>query len=285
MSNILSAIDIDKIADLLLDFAPKLLTAILIMLGFWLLFRISRRALRSILGRSGMEQALIIMLVDHIYRFALMTFGIVMAADQVGINVGAALAGIGVIGLALGFAAQDSLSNTIAGFMIFWDKPFAVGDWISVSDHYGRVADITLRTTRIRTLDNAYIVIPNKNIIDNILTNHSKEGDLRVVVPLSIAYKEDIDRAREVLLQAVEGLEQILPEPAPSVVVGKLDDSGVNLNLRFWVADAAVECPMMDRTREIAKLALDAAAIQIPFPHMQIMVDDEQKRILAGVDN
>ena len=74
---------------------------------------------------------------------------VVIAAGQIGINILPALAGLGVIGVALGFAAQDSVSNMISGFLIFWDKPFVVGDYVSVQDQYGRVADITLRTTRV----------------------------------------------------------------------------------------------------------------------------------------
>ena len=115
-----------------------------------------------------------------------------MAADQIGINVGAALAGIGVAGLAIGFAAQDSLANVIAGFLIFIDKPFEVGDWVTVADNYGASATSRCGRRRIRTNRNTYVVIPNKTIIDTVLVNHSKHGETRIDVPIGIAYKEHL---------------------------------------------------------------------------------------------
>ncbi|MBD3336145.1 MAG: mechanosensitive ion channel, partial [Candidatus Eisenbacteria bacterium] len=198
MNRLSDLLNVQEIATKVVAFLPSLLVGILIALGFWLFFRLSRGSFRSVLRRSGFEPVLINLLVDKIYRTVLIIFGLVMAVSQLGINVGAALAGIGVAGIAVGFAAQDLLANVIAGFVIFWDQPFKVGDFIKVESKYGRVTDITLRTTRIRTLQNTYLVIPNKNIIDEIVDNHSKHGETRVDVPVGIAYKENIPQARKV---------------------------------------------------------------------------------------
>ena len=168
-----------------------------------------------------MEEALIGLLVDNILYYGVMIFGLVMAAAQLGINVGAALAGLGVVGLALAFAAQDSVANVISGIIIFWDKPFEVGDWIKVEEQFGRVNNITLRSTRIRTPRNTYVVIPNKSIIDAVLENLSQHGELRVDVAVGIAYKEDILAARRVLLEAVSGIDTVKSDPAPDVVVDR----------------------------------------------------------------
>jgi len=81
----------------------------------------------------------------NVYRFTLLTFGVIMAVNQLGINVGAALAGLGVVGLTIGFAAKDTLSNIMAGFLIFWDKPFHTDDWVTLDDNYGKVTEITMR--------------------------------------------------------------------------------------------------------------------------------------------
>jgi len=107
---------------------PSLVAAVVIVIFFWLIFQLTRSGFERLLERVGFDPALSGMLVN-VYRFALFAFGIVMAASQLGINVGAALAGLGVLGLTIGFAAKDSLSNIMAGFLIFWDKPFRVGDW------------------------------------------------------------------------------------------------------------------------------------------------------------
>ena len=127
----------------------------------------------------------------NVYRFALLAFGIVMAASQLGINVGAALAGLGVVGLTIGFAAKDSLSNIMAGFLIFWDKPFHVGQWITIAEHYGKIAEITMRTTRLQTRDNKWVIIPNEKVINQILINHSTNGETRLQIPVGIGYRED----------------------------------------------------------------------------------------------
>jgi small conductance mechanosensitive channel len=208
-----------------------------------------------------------------------------MAASQLGFNVAAALAGIGVVGLAVGFAAQDSLANMISGFLIFWDKPFQVGDIITVEGQYGKIAQITMRTTRIRTPDNTYVIIPNKNIIDSVLTNHSKHGEVRLNVPIGIAYKEHIPDARRVLLEAVAGLEGVLADPPPDVVVSETAASSVDLMVRVWIADAYQERPVYHRVLEASKLALDAAGIQIPFPHLQLFVDDVEGRVIEKVSH
>ncbi|HTK55371.1 MAG TPA: mechanosensitive ion channel domain-containing protein [Gemmatimonadales bacterium] len=137
----------------------------------------------------------------------------VMAASQLGINVGAALAGIGVVGIAMGFAAQETIANMIAGFLIFWDRPFKVGDFITTEEQYGEVREITMRTTRIRTMENTYVVIPNKQIIGDMLVNHSLYGEVRVNVPVGIAYREKIAEARRVLLPAARGVAGVLGDP------------------------------------------------------------------------
>jgi small conductance mechanosensitive channel len=214
------------------------------------------------------------------YRIVLMLFGLVMAASQVGVNVSAALAGLGVAGLAIGFASQDILSNVIAGFVIFLDKPFGVGDFIHVEDQYGSVTNITLRSTRIRTRQNTYVVVPNKNIIDAVVVNHSKHGETRVDVPVGIAYRESISRAREVLLEAVSGLKHVIEDPPPSVVVEELGGSSVNLLVRVWIRNAEREKPVFFEAMEAAKVALDDANIQIPYPHLQLFWDDIEDRVV-----
>ncbi|MFH1279128.1 MAG: mechanosensitive ion channel family protein [Candidatus Eisenbacteria bacterium] len=279
MNEFWNSIDLRLAIPVLVAFLPRLIVALFVLFAFWVGYRVIRRPLRAILGRSGMAAPLVHLLVDNVVRFSLLAFALVMAASQVGINVGAALAGIGVAGIAIGFAAQDSLSNTIAGFMIFWDKPFAVHDWVEVGGEFGQVTEITLRSTRIRTMKNTYVVIPNKNIIDQVLTNHTKHGETRIDVPIGIAYKEFIPEARRVLLEAVKGVEGPLANPAPDVVVIALGGSSVDLLVRVWTDDSRDEARLFSATLEACKLALDEAGIQIPYPHLQLFVDNVEERV------
>jgi small conductance mechanosensitive channel len=272
-------IDVRAVLTSIVEFVPNAIAAVLVFAAFVVLFRLTRSPVRLALGKAGLHDALVRLMIDNLYRYALMIVGLVMAADQLGINVAAALAGLGVAGIAVGFAAQDSIANIISGIVIFLDKPFVVGDWIRTEGEFGCVSNITLRTTRIRTPRNTYVVIPNKSIIDAVLENLSKHGEFRVDVPVGIAYKEDVRRAREVLLAAARGVEGVRQEPGAKVVVVELGDSSVNLEVRVWIDEGRRQAPVHCAVLEAAKLALDDAGIQIPFPHLQLFVDDVEERV------
>ena len=278
MNGVLGRLDL-QLMTRAIAFVPRVLAAMVVTGAFWFGFRATRGAIKRGLERAGVHQTLVAMLVDRVYRLVVVIFGLVMAADQLGINVGAALAGLGVAGIAIGFAAQDSLANVIAGFLIFVDKPFEIGDWVTVADNYGVVKDITMRSTRIRTNRNTYVVIPNKTIIDTVLVNHSKHGETRVDIVIGIAYKESVTRAREVVLEAVRSVEGIILTPAPDLVVTELAASSVNMNVRVWIDDAAQEKPVHFRVMEASKLALDAAGIEIPYHHLQLFLENVDERV------
>ncbi len=273
MSQIQQYVNAERLGDLALSFAPKILAALLVLAAFWALIRLTSPALRRVLDKADFDEALVHLLVDNVFRAALWTIAAVMMLSQLGVNVGAMIAGLGVAGVAIGFAAKDSLTNTIAGFLIFWDKPFRVGDYISTQDQYGEVTRITMRTTRIRTPNNTYVVIPNSEIIEDVLVNHSIHGNTRVVVPVGVSYATDLDEARDVLTEVAAATEGVLDDPAPSVVVSELADSSVNLGVRVWIEDAADERRVYFDLLERSKKALDEAGIEIPFPHLQLHVD------------
>lgn len=279
IQEIIDLIDLRQVTTGIVAAIPQLLAALVIVGGFYIAFRVTRRPAKIVLERAGFNKALIRLLIDSLYRYTLLIVSLVMAADQLGIDVGAALAGLGVAGIAIGFAARDSLSNIISGILIFWDKPFIVGDWVTVADEYGEIQEITLRTTRIRTPRNTYVVIPNTTMIDSVLENHSKHGELRVDVSVGIAYKEDIPKAREVILGSLGSVDWLRDDPEPDVVVEGLGDSSVNLSVRVWIDAAAQQRKTGFAVVEAAKLALDDAGIEIPFPHLQLFLDNIEEPV------
>ena len=285
MNDLAQYVDIQVLTIRLIDFLPRLGAAAIVFAVFWFGFRIARRPLVAALQKMDIQETLRELLVDKLCRYAVMLIGVVMAADQLGINVGAALAGLGVAGIAIGFAAQDSVANVISGILIFGDKPFQVGDWIETEGQYGKVSDITLRTTRIRTTRNTYVVVPNKRIIDQTLENYSKHGALRIDVPLGIAYKESVSEARKVLLDAVGGLDGLSVEHESDVVVTELGDSSVNLKVRVWIDSGDQNQATFFRVLETSKTALNEAGIEIPFPHLQLFVDDVQEQVWKGLSS
>ena len=247
------------------DLLVALFRAALVLVVFWILFRLLAGVLGGFLRRSNADPSVGHM-ANRLIKYALVAFALIMAAAQLGFNVGSVLAGLGILGLALGLAAQESLSNLVAGLTILFDRPYRVGDNVTIAGTFGKVQQVGLRTTRILTVERLDTILPNREIINQKIINHTSNPHLRLGVPLSIAYKEDTRRAREVLLAAVSGHEMIHDEPAPAVVVTRLADSGVELELRVWLRDPHRERDALWTFIELAKIALDEAGIEIPFP-------------------
>jgi small conductance mechanosensitive channel len=255
----------------LVNHSSEIILAFTILVAGYIFYRATAALFRKLLLRSRIQDAFARLLIDNVYKIFITVLTVITAAGQLGINITAPLAGLGILGIAVGFAAQDSLANIIAGFLIFFDKPFRVRDYVTIGDNYGRVELITMRSTRIRTQDNKYVVIPNQKIINEILIDHSTNGDTRLIVPVSITYEASIEAAREAILVEFATIEGVLKKPAADVVVDKLADSGVILLARFWIANAADERKYHFLATEAVKHALDKSSIAIAYPHVQII--------------
>lgn len=256
--------------------SSDIILALLVALAGYAFYRATSAVFRRLLLRRRVHDTFAKLLIDNVYKTIIFVFIIILAAKQLGIDITAPLAGIGIIGIAAGFAAQDSLSNIIAGFLIFFDKPFRVGDYVTIGENYGRVELITMRSTRIRTQDNKYVVIPNQKIINDVLVDHSTNGDTRLIVPFTITYGASVDSARAAILAEFATIDGILKKPAPDVVVDMLGESGLNLLARFWIPNAADERKFHFLATEHVKIALDAADIAIAYPHMQIISEERR---------
>jgi small conductance mechanosensitive channel len=266
---------IDTIKELVvaaLAFIPRLLVSILFLFVFWLIYRACRRLLNGAMQRAGVDPSIRDMMVT-LTKWTIMGFGLVIACNQIGIPIVAMLTGVSILGLAVGFAAQETLANFIASIVIFWDKPFKVADWLTVDGVYGQVQRITFRSCRLLNLKGEIVIFPNTFVLSNKVTNHTAHPLSRMTIEIGIAYKESIDAARAVLLKTLQGDQRIRQDPAPEVVVAKCGESSVDLELRFWIDDDRAELRMTYEYNEKVKEALDAAGIEIPFPHMQLMVE------------
>jgi small-conductance mechanosensitive channel len=160
----------------------------------------------------------------------------ILALDALGLNIMPFIAGAGVVGIAIGFAAKDTLSNVIAGILLIIDRPFELGDRIEVwsapanSATWGDVIHIGLRATKIRTTDNIVIVIPNNEIMMRDIINYTSITDeIRVRIPIGIAYDSDVKKAKEIINNVSLELDWVMREPPPKVVVKSFGDSSVNL--------------------------------------------------------
>ncbi|HET7451361.1 MAG TPA: mechanosensitive ion channel family protein [Thermoanaerobaculia bacterium] len=256
----------------LADFLPRLVGALLVLLVFWGLHRIFLRLLnRSLAGRTSLLAADIL---RRLLKYVVVGIGLLMAASQLGFNVLSMLAGLGVAGLAVGLAAKDTMANFIAGLIILWDKPFALGDDVEIGETAGWVRHIELRSTFLEDVDGNDIILPNSEVVAKKIVNHSRSPRSRIHVPVGIAYAAKIDDARSALLETAAGDERLLASPEPAVVVRKLGDSAVVLELIVWAADPSRRIAIRAEYLERAKNALDRAGIPIPFPQREVRIVD-----------
>lgn len=204
-----------------------------------------------------------------------------IALDVLGVNVMPFIAGAGVMGVAVGFAAKDTLSNLIAGILLIIDRPFEIGDRIEVwsapagSASWGDVVDIGLRATRIKTTDNIVVIIPNNEIMTRDIVNYTIiSSSIRVRVNIGIAYDADMAKAKALIVQAAQSADWISAEPAPKVMVRDFAESSVSLQLRVWIKDARKRMDTISFITDTVKTLFDENGIEIPFPKRDITIVD-----------
>ncbi|MBS3732404.1 MAG: mechanosensitive ion channel family protein [Desulfobacterales bacterium] len=271
----LASVDFSMLTDKLLGYVPNLIGAILLIILFWVLIKIITKMFTSGLEKTQVAPEVRSLLARFV-KYGVMIIAALTVADQLGINVTSLIAGVGIAGLAISFAAQDTIANFISGISLIIDRPFVQGDWISIGDLHATVTDIRLRSTVLTTFDNEVVVVPNTQLAQERVINYTLTPKIRVRVPIGIAYKEDIDRAREVMLSTVQGDSRVMDDPAPMVLVTSLGDSSVNLEMRFWTRDSVMKYSLMWEYIEKVKTALDRSGIEIPFPHMQLFVEQTE---------
>jgi len=185
---------IEKTLQVLLN----IILTLLILLIFFIFSRILKKALSVIFNKINLDKT-IQNLVNNLTNSIIFIIGFITALSQIGVNIDAILASLGVAGLTLGFAAQGALSNIISGIFIFWDKPFVIGDLIEVNDHYGRVDEITMRSTRLITVNGKMLSIPNSEILNSIVASYTNFPNLRINIVFTVDSNENLNNIRNFL--------------------------------------------------------------------------------------
>ena len=262
--------DYQKYTDLALTFigqyALNVVVAILILIiGLWLtkkLIRISKK----LMAKQGIDETLQKFLGD-LLGWTLKILVFITAISQVGVETTSFIAILGAAGLAVGLALQGSLANFAGGALIMIFKPFKVGDLIEAQGEVGTVKEIQIFVTKMITPGNKLAIIPNGTLSNGNIKNYTEEGKLRVDLTFGVGYDEDIKQTKEVLMHVLMQHPKVLKDPAPAVMVSELADSSVNFAVRPWCASADYWSVYFEIT-ENCKLALDAAGIEIPYPHV-----------------
>ncbi len=250
-------------------FVANIVVGVLIFAAFYLLWRVLDPCFRILLRRTRVDQTSASFLTTAL-KYGVLILGAVQALAAAGLNMAAVIASLGLAGLTIGFAARDALSNLISGVLIFWDRPFVIGDLVEVGESYGRVERITLRSTRVITVDGKMLAIPNSTIINSTVASYTNFPHLRLDIAVTVAVTENLDRARELLLSLVRDDPAFLDEPPPRVVVAALNDYNVELRLQAWLDDEREHTPQRFALRERVFKALREAGIEMPFETIQL---------------
>jgi small-conductance mechanosensitive channel len=184
---------------------------------------------------------------------------------------------LGISGVAIGFAFRDILQNFLAGILILLTEPFQIDDQIVFKGFEGTVENIETRATTIRTYDGRRIVIPNSELFTNSVTVNTAFDNRRLEYDVGIGYGDDIDRAKQLMLDAMHSVNEVLKDPAPDVLVMELAESTVNIRVRWWVHPPRRADNLISRDKVITaiKKTLVANGIDLPFPTQQILFHDQ----------
>jgi small conductance mechanosensitive channel len=260
------------------DNGPNLLVRLLIIIGFIVLFRIAFRFLWWFLRliRVVRFSNLMTDLIGRMIRPVATIIGLVTGLWLVGANPTTVLAGLGVAGVIVGLALQDSMSNLAAGLFILATRPFDVEDIVEAGGVIGTVKQMGLSNTKILTFDRRQLFVPNRQIWANVIENRSSEPIRRVEVTAKISYQEDLDWSLRVLRDLVDENDKVLKDPEPAVFVEKLADSWIEIAVWPWVKSEDWLDMIRGLTRLI-KLRLEEEGIAVPFPRTELLARRESR--------
>ena len=260
---------INAVTDLIVAFTPKLVGALItLVIGFWIIAKITR-IFRLNLDKRNIDKEV------HTFLSSLVNMGLkilllLAVSNMVGIATTSFVAILGALAFAVGMALQGSLGHFASGIMLLISRPYKVGDLVDIAGgNIGHVEALQIFNTVLKTLDNKKIFIPNGLVTNNVITNISGQGDIGVELVFGIGYTDDIDKAKEIILEVGKNCPYILDKPKHEVFVGELGDNSVNLATRpfcksedYWAA--------LFYMQEHVKKEFDKAGISIPYPQLDV---------------
>lgn len=250
--------------------------AAIVSLIFYIIWMLFTKLTMRFLDRFYIDDSLK-QLLRNIISVLLVIFGIAAIMAQFGFNIISIMAGLGIVGIAVSFAAQSTLSNFIAGITILIERPFHIGDWVRINKFEGKITQILLRTTHIRNRDNLLIIIPNSTVANAEVTNLTAHERMRFESYCRISLQEDVEKARTAILARLAIEDEYLKIPEPSVDVHEFAESGIVLIVRYWLEPYQMErLPrIQEKLLEHVKEALRDANINVPYPHMQLLTHSD----------
>jgi small conductance mechanosensitive channel len=273
-------VETQVIIDFLTAYGIKVVGAILILLIGRFVAGLVRRGVRDVMTKRGADQGLIGFVASLAYA-GVMIFTVLAALAKFGIQTASFVAVLGAAGFAVGFALQGSLSNFASGVMLLVFRPFKVGDVVEAGGVKGKVTDIAIFSTTITTPDNVKIIAPNSKIYGDVITNYNGYDTRRVDWTVGIGYDANIDDAKRVLMEVLNGDSRVLKDPDPVILLTEMADSSINLSVRAW-AKAADYWNLYFECNQAFKETLDANGIDIPFPQRVVHMATSDSQGIEG---
>lgn len=248
---------------------PNIAIALTVLALSWFLARLAARLTEKVVGHAS-DNPQVVRLVGSAVRTGVLTLGLFIALGVLELDktVTSLLAGVGVLGIALGFAFQDIAANFVAGVLLAMRRPFRIGDLVETNDVLGRIERTDLRATVLRRVDGPLVIIPNKAVFQNPIINYSDAPRRRVEVNMGVSYGPDLQRAQELAVEAVTPIAKEVGDGEVELFYKEFGASSIDFVVRLWVSDSEQVVTFETRSRMIKaiKTAYDAHGIGIPFP-------------------
>jgi small-conductance mechanosensitive channel len=214
-------------------------------------------------------------IAEKLAMLFLMGTALIIILKHFNYDIYSVVTALGIGSLAIGLAAKDTLAHMISGFTLMLDQPFRIGDRIQLSSgQIGDVADIGLRSTRIRTLDNQLLVIPNSDLCNTMLINQAfPDARVKGRINIGVAYGSDVERVKQVLLATALEVDDVLRDPPPEVYFASFGDSALNMSLFFWVEDYLKLFATTDKINMLILSRFTENGIEIPFPIRTVIME------------
>ncbi|MBI1931001.1 MAG: mechanosensitive ion channel [Ignavibacteriales bacterium] len=246
----------------------KILGSVLILIiGLWLAKLIAANISKHLIKKN--TDPTLVKFLSSLVRFTLITFVVIAAISQAGVETTSFIAVLGAAGLAVGLALQGSLSNFASGVMLIIFRPIKVGDYIEGGGNQGIVEEIGIFVTTLLSLDNKQIFVPNAKLTADNIVNYSGKEIRRVDLVFGVGYKEDIDNIRKIIIEALNKNSKIIGEPKPDILVSKLADSSVNFEVRPWCKTSDYWDVYYSVTEDVKKKFVEHA-IKVPYPQREV---------------
>lgn len=257
--------------DIIIGNLPNFVLAVLLVFFTIFIAKSVKRFSVTYIHKLGTNKTIASFLSQLIF-LVIIVFGIMLALSVMDLSktVSSILAGLGIIGLALGFAFQDTAANFISGVYITFNQPYKIGDIIQTHDgHEGSVIDINLRVTKIKTYNGPIVYVPNRYLFQECFTNFNEFGQRRVQIECGISYGEDLEHVEKIALESARNVSSRLQSEEPTLFWTGFGDSSINFTLNIWCRFEGAELnfiPVRNEAIISLKKAFDKNGIMIPFP-------------------